>query len=92
MDMNNQIGIFNSLLSGIVPLIFTFTFHCERDLEGIVAKWTRGTYRIDGRATSWLKCKNPEYSRGIGRHELFHRRSVGGGLRRRAAIPRLALR
>jgi bifunctional non-homologous end joining protein LigD len=25
---------------------------CERDLEGIVAKWAHGTYRSDGRATS----------------------------------------
>jgi len=30
------------------------------DLEGIVAKWGRGTYRCDGRATSWLKIKNPD--------------------------------
>jgi ATP-dependent DNA ligase len=35
---------------------------CDRDLEGIVAKWSRGTYQTDARATSWLKIKNPEYS------------------------------
>jgi ATP-dependent DNA ligase len=33
---------------------------CKRDLEGIVAKWSRGTYQTDGRGTSWLKIKNPE--------------------------------
>ena len=32
---------------------------CERDLEGIVAKWSKGSYQCDGRGTSWLKIKNP---------------------------------
>ena len=36
---------------------------CERDLEGIVAKWACGTYQCDGRGTSWLKIKNPGYGR-----------------------------
>ena len=36
-----------------------FRVACERDLEGIVAKWAPGTYGTDGRATSWLKIKNP---------------------------------
>jgi bifunctional non-homologous end joining protein LigD len=44
---------------------------CKRDLDGIVAKWSRGTYQTDGRGTSWLKIKNPEYSQVIGRRELF---------------------
>ena len=44
---------------------------CERDLEGIVAKWVQGTYQCDGRGTSWLKIKNPDYSQIQGRHELF---------------------
>jgi hypothetical protein len=44
---------------------------CERDLQGIVAKWARGTYQCDGRATSWLKIKDSEYSQIQGRHELF---------------------
>ena len=35
---------------------------CERDLEGIVAKWAGGTYQMDGRRTSWLKIKNPAYT------------------------------
>jgi hypothetical protein len=44
---------------------------CERDLEGIVAKWADGTYQSDGRSTSWLKIKNPDYTQMEGRHELF---------------------
>jgi bifunctional non-homologous end joining protein LigD len=43
----------------------------ERDLEGIVAKWARGSYQCDGRGTSWLKIKNPDYSQMESRHELF---------------------
>ena len=46
---------------------------CERDLEGIVAKWARGTYQCDGRGTSWLKIKNLDYSQMEGRHELLLR-------------------
>ena len=44
---------------------------CERDLEGIVAKWARGTYQTDGRGTSWLKIKNLTCSQTQGRHELL---------------------
>ena len=51
---------------------------CERDLEGIVAKWARGTYQCDGRGTSWLKIKNPEYSQMEGRHELFEASALSG--------------
>ena len=29
-----------------------FELACERDLEGMVAKWARGTYQSDGRGTS----------------------------------------
>jgi bifunctional non-homologous end joining protein LigD len=46
----------------------------RRDLEGIVAKWARGPYHIDGVNTSWLKIKNPDYSQMTGRRELFERR------------------
>jgi hypothetical protein len=28
-------------------------------------------YRTDGRATSWLKIKNPDYTQARDRHELF---------------------
>jgi bifunctional non-homologous end joining protein LigD len=44
---------------------------CTRDTEGIVAKWTRGTYYTDGTKTSWIKVKNPTYSQAEGRHEFF---------------------
>jgi bifunctional non-homologous end joining protein LigD len=54
-----------------------FRVACERDLEGIVAKWAGGTYRTDGRATSWLKIKHPEYTQMRDRHELFARRQAG---------------
>jgi bifunctional non-homologous end joining protein LigD len=44
---------------------------CARDLEGIVAKRKRGTYKDDG--NSWLKVKNRSYSQSEGRHELLTR-------------------
>jgi ATP-dependent DNA ligase len=52
-----------------------FRAACDRDLEGIVAKWSRGPYPRDGITTSWIKIKNPAYSQAEGRHELFERRS-----------------
>lgn len=42
---------------------------CERDLEGIVGKWATGTYRTDGRATSWLKVKNRGYTQIVDERE-----------------------
>jgi bifunctional non-homologous end joining protein LigD len=54
-----------------------FRAACERDLEGIAAKWSRGTYQTDGRRTSWLKIKNPAYSQIVDRHELFARTDEG---------------
>ena len=53
-----------------------FRVACERDLEGIVSKWARGTYRTDGRATSWTKTNNPQYTQMGDRHELFAARSA----------------
>ena len=44
---------------------------CALDLEGVVGKWANGTYQTDGRCTSWVKFKNPEYSQMEARHELF---------------------
>jgi ATP-dependent DNA ligase len=38
-----------------------FRAACERELEGIVGKWAQRTYQIDGRSTSWVKIKNPNY-------------------------------
>jgi bifunctional non-homologous end joining protein LigD len=51
-----------------------YALACAHDAEGIVAKWTRGTYHTDGTTTSWLKVKNPDYSQIAGRHELFEER------------------
>ena len=51
-----------------------FDAACERDLEGIVAKWKRGRYETDGVTTSWIKAKNRNYSQWTGRRELFERR------------------
>ena len=36
-----------------------------------MGKWANGTYQTDGRCTSWVKFKNPEYSQMEARHELF---------------------
>jgi bifunctional non-homologous end joining protein LigD len=70
-----------------------FRVACERDLEGIVAKWTHGTYRTDGRATSWIKIKNAHYTQMRDRHELFAGRGSEGPRRgRRAILPDLVLR
>jgi bifunctional non-homologous end joining protein LigD len=63
------------------------------DLEGIVAKWTRGPYHGDGVNTSWLKIKNPGYSQMTGRRELFERRRDRASRSRRgwmAPVLRLA--
>ena len=43
-----------------------FELACARNLEGIVAKWSRGTYQCDGRGTSWLKIKNAHTARRKG--------------------------
>lgn len=51
-----------------------FKAACQKDLEGIVAKWVRGRYETDGVSTSWLKIKNSQYSQWEGRRELFEER------------------
>ena len=43
-----------------------FGWVCQRDLEGIVAKWAHGLYLCDGRTTNWVKVKNPAYSQIVG--------------------------
>jgi bifunctional non-homologous end joining protein LigD len=55
-----------------------FPAACERDLEGVVGKWARGSYLTDGGATSWVKIKNPAYSQMESRAELFDRSRVEG--------------
>jgi bifunctional non-homologous end joining protein LigD len=49
---------------------------CESDCEGIVAKRKDGIY--SARDRTWIKIKNPNYSQGEGRRELFD------GMRQRA--------
>jgi hypothetical protein len=71
-----------------------FELACERDLEGIVAKWKQGSYQSDGHGTSWLKIKNPHYSQAEGRHELFEprRRPMLPSRRGMSVPPALVLR
>jgi hypothetical protein len=64
-----------------------FRVACERDFEGIVAKWSRGTYRSDGGATSCLKTKNLDYSQMPNRHELFELRQFHQRRARVASLP-----
>jgi bifunctional non-homologous end joining protein LigD len=54
-----------------------FAAVCQRDLEGVAAKWTRGRYHTDGHTTSWLKIRNAAYSQMHGRPELFGARRPG---------------
>ena len=68
-----------------------FRAACERDLEGVVGRWSHGSYQNDGRRTSWLKIKNPEYSQAEGRHELFAARRAGEGTPRQKQAIELAL-
>src|SRR5689334_14845773 len=63
----------------------------RRDLEGVVAKWSHGTYHCDGRGTSWLKIKNPHYSQMEGRRELFEARRDRHQRKRHTAAPELRL-
>jgi len=62
-----------------------FRLVCDHDAEGIVGKWARGSYHVDGRTTSWLKIKNPNYSQAVGRHEFFEGRAWS---RRQGELPR----
>jgi len=67
-----------------------FRAACDRDLEGIVAKWRHGRYERDGVSTSWLKIKNPGYSQMAGRRELVearHSRARRTGTVRRPDSP-----
>src|SRR4051812_31067072 len=68
-----------------------FRLACRRDLENIVAKWAHGTYQCDGRGTSWLKIKNPQYSQMEGRRELFEARCDGHQRKSQTAAPALRL-
>ena len=50
---------------------------CDMDLEGIVAKRKDGLYTPE--ETTWVKIRNPHYSQGEGRRELFEKRSAAVG-------------
>jgi bifunctional non-homologous end joining protein LigD len=64
---------------------------CRRDLEGIVGKWAHGPYSGDGVSTSWMKIKNPDYTRSVGRRDLFERRPSTRRHRREFRAPILRL-
>jgi len=68
-----------------------FRAACTMDIEGVVCKWRHGVYQIGGSATSWLKCKNPNYSQIAGRDELFANRGEGRPPHGRYVSPRLLL-
>ncbi len=48
-----------------------FAAVCERDCEGIVAKWATSPYRLLGGRSPWQKVLNPRYSQRERRHKLF---------------------
>jgi ATP-dependent DNA ligase len=64
---------------------------CRHDLEGVVAKWTRGAYQCDGTGTSWLRIKNSTYSQMDGRRDLFEARRDFRQRRRGQRAPGLRL-
>ncbi len=74
-------------LRDLVPLADPYLLFCDHverdgvglfeqawrhDLEGIVAKRRNGAY-LPGTECDWLKIRNRNYSRWIGREELFER-------------------
>jgi bifunctional non-homologous end joining protein LigD len=62
---------------------------CESDCEGIVAKRKDSTYSAHGRA--WIKIKNPSYSQGVGRRELFDGMRQRGRAELESASPSVIL-
>jgi bifunctional non-homologous end joining protein LigD len=60
-----------------------FAAACARDLERVVGNGRRARIKSDGRCTSWLKIKNPDYSQIVGRHELFERHGAAAHSRSR---------
>ncbi len=47
---------------------------CERDMEGIVGKPRYSPYLGSAGVTTWIKVKNPNYSKAEGRAELLEQR------------------
>jgi len=56
---------------------------CERDLEGIVAKYAEGLYTP--KATTWVKIKNTDYSQAEGRDDFFDARARAATATRNSA-------
>jgi ATP-dependent DNA ligase len=52
-----------------------FRVICEQDMEGVVAKQASARYTPE--ATTWVKIKNRQYSRAVGREDFFDRRKAG---------------
>ena len=52
-----------------------FALVCAADLEGIVLKWTRGTYSSAPETSTWVKVKNRDYTQARDRWELLDRRA-----------------
>jgi ATP-dependent DNA ligase len=50
-----------------------FRLVSTRDLEGIGAKWKAAPYCPNVAPSSWIKIKNPEYSKARERAQLFER-------------------
>jgi ATP-dependent DNA ligase len=48
-----------------------FSFVCENDLEGVVAKRRNSPYIPENPECHWIKVKNPQYSQLAGRDDLF---------------------
>ena len=60
--------------------------------KAVVGNWAQGTYQTDGRRTSWLKVKNPDYSQMRDRHELFDARGTSARRVKLSKRPYLVLR
>jgi hypothetical protein len=59
----------------------------ERDLEGVGAKQKNGLYTPE--ATTWVKVRNPGYSQGEGRRELFRARRARAASATLRSLPRV---
>lgn len=56
-----------------------FQLVCERDLEGVVAKYRLSRYVVEDGNQAWIKIKNRKYSQVIGRDRIFEKRYEQAG-------------
>lgn len=63
-----------------------FTLACQKDLEGIVGKWSQARY-TSGDRTTWVKVKNPDYTQMRDRGELMDQKPRAA----RMPAPRLVI-